>query len=86
MDLGAHRNTRNDILRDICCLISCKSEERRHALLFLLLEVILFVLDLMGGSHRSFLLASFLLSTFNSLIIIYAYFIIKRLRIKLKAD
>ncbi|KAL5856688.1 hypothetical protein ACOSQ3_004146 [Xanthoceras sorbifolium] len=96
MDLGAHRNTRNDILRDICCLIappiysfiykSCRSEESRRALLFLLLEVISFVLDLMGGSHWGFLLASFLLSAFNSLIIIYAYFIVKRLRIKLEAD
>ncbi|KAL5789403.1 hypothetical protein ACOSQ2_004291 [Xanthoceras sorbifolium] len=95
MDLGARRYTRNDILRDICCLIappiysfinkSCRSEERRRALLFLLLEVISFVLDLMGGSHWGFLLASFLLSAFNSLIIIYVYFIVKRLRIKLEA-
>ncbi|KAL5787102.1 hypothetical protein ACOSP7_004051 [Xanthoceras sorbifolium] len=40
----------------------------------------------MGGSHWGFLLASFLLSAFNSLIIIYTYFIIKRLIIKLEAD
>ncbi|KAL5856677.1 hypothetical protein ACOSQ3_004135 [Xanthoceras sorbifolium] len=50
MDLGAHRNTRNDILKDICCLIappiysfiykSCRSEESSRALLFLLLELI----------------------------------------------
>ncbi|KAL5787101.1 hypothetical protein ACOSP7_004050 [Xanthoceras sorbifolium] len=96
MDLGARRHTRNDILRDICCLIAppiyssiyknCRSEEHRRALLFLLSEVVSFALDLMGGSHWGFLLASFLLSAFNSLIIIYAYFIVKRLRIKLEAD
>ncbi|KAL5856681.1 hypothetical protein ACOSQ3_004139 [Xanthoceras sorbifolium] len=91
------RNTRNDIFRDISCLIaspiyysfiykSCRSDECRRALLFLLLEVISFVLDLMGGSHWGFLLASFLLSAFNFLIIIYTYFIIKRLRIKLEAN
>ncbi|KAL5789408.1 hypothetical protein ACOSQ2_004296 [Xanthoceras sorbifolium] len=96
MDLGARRHTRNDILRDICCLIAppiyssiyknCRSEEHRRALLFLLSEVVSFALDLMGGSHWGFLLASFLLSAFNSLIIMYAYFIVKRLRIKLEAD
>ncbi|KAL5854320.1 hypothetical protein ACOSQ4_004122 [Xanthoceras sorbifolium] len=79
------RNTRNDIFRDISCLIaspiyysfiykSCRSDECRHALLFLLLEVISFVLDLMGGSHWGFLLASFLLSAFNFLIIIYTFY------------
>ncbi|KAL5789390.1 hypothetical protein ACOSQ2_004278 [Xanthoceras sorbifolium] len=97
MDLGARRYTRNDILRDICCLIAppiysfiykgCRNEDCRRALLFLLLEVISFVLDLLGGNHWVFLLTSFILSACNSLIIMYAYFVVKRYsRIKLEAD
>ncbi|KAL5856666.1 hypothetical protein ACOSQ3_004124 [Xanthoceras sorbifolium] len=96
MDLGARRYTRNDILRDICCLIAppiysfiykgCRNEDCRRALLFLLLEVISFVLDLLGGNHWVFLLTSFILSACNSLIIMYAYFVVKRYsRIKLEA-
>ncbi|KAL5789392.1 hypothetical protein ACOSQ2_004280 [Xanthoceras sorbifolium] len=96
MDLGARRYTRNDILRDICCLIAppiysfiykgCRNEDCRRALIFLLLEVISFVLDLLGGNHWVFLLASFILSACNSLIIMYAYFVVKRYsRIKLEA-
>ncbi|KAK4857303.1 hypothetical protein QYF36_026671 [Acer negundo] len=85
MASGPHRHKMNDILWQICCLIAppiysfiykgYKKEGCRVALLFLLLEVISFTLDLLGGSHWSYLSASFLLSILIVSITFYVYFI-----------
>ncbi|TXG72585.1 hypothetical protein EZV62_001164 [Acer yangbiense] len=90
MASGPPRHKMNDILWHVCCLIAPPiysfiykgyKEGCRVALLFLLLEVISFTLDLLGGSHWSYLLASFLLSILIVSITFYVYFI-KRANIR----
>ncbi|KAL5787100.1 hypothetical protein ACOSP7_004049 [Xanthoceras sorbifolium] len=52
-----------------------RCKKQTLAVLFLLLEIISFILDKFGGSNWSFLLASFLLSLFGFLITIYTSFL-----------
>ncbi|KAK2651655.1 hypothetical protein Ddye_011511 [Dipteronia dyeriana] len=81
MDSEPHRRRRNDILWDICRLIAgsfykgCESlgmkNKRGRAIIFVGLEAISIVLDLVGRSKWGFLLAAFLLSVFGFVITIY---------------
>ncbi|KAK0595275.1 hypothetical protein LWI29_005201 [Acer saccharum] len=81
MNSEPHRRRRNDTLWDICRLIAgsfykgCESlgmqNKRGRAIIFVGLEAISIVLDLVGRSKWGFLLAAFLLSVFGFAITIY---------------